>query len=77
MKIYDLTAEQCKMLDQMWQCDSADEIYDFFQSLDKDKYLMALTLHELMIQELEEQDEDPSNNVTQARNMLAGIGVKC
>jgi hypothetical protein len=76
MRIHDLTQEQCEMLDRLWACDSSDDIYNFFQSLDEEKYHMALTLHELLIQELEEKDNDLSNT-TKARNMLAGIGVKC
>jgi len=76
MRIHDLTAEQCEMLDRLWACDTVEEIYELFQTLSEDKYKMALTLHQLMIQEIEEVDNDV-NNTTQARNLLAGIGVKC
>ena len=76
MKIYDLTKEQCDMLDQLWACDTVEEVYDLFQTLDADKFNMALTLHQMMIDELVEQDNNVNNTVV-ARNMLAGIGVKC
>jgi hypothetical protein len=76
MKIYDLTEEQCDMLDRLWACDTVEEIYDMFQTLDADKFNMALTLHQMMLDEIVEKDNDPNNTVV-ARNMLAGIGVKC
>ena len=76
MKIYDLTKEQCDMLDRLWACDTVEEIYDLFQTLDADKFNMALTLHQMMVDEIVEQDNDVNNTVV-ARNMLASIGVKC
>ena len=76
MKIYDLTAEQCKMLDTMWNLDTQGALIAWFESLDKSKLEMAMTLHQLMVQELEEEDND-LNNPHEARNMLSDIGIKC
>ena len=46
MRIHDLTKEQCEMLDRLWACDTVEEIYELFKTLDDDKYKMALTLHQ-------------------------------
>lgn len=73
MRLYDLTQEQCNMLDAMWDKNSADELYDWFLSLNDEKFQMALVLHEMLLQEVWEQNADPG--YTTATNMLKNIGV--
>jgi len=73
MRIDGLTQEQCDMLDIMWNLDTCEELYNFFQTLDEDEYRMAVTLQEMLIQEAEEEQLENSN---MAKTMLKSIGVK-
>jgi len=73
MRIEGLTQEQCNMLDTMWALDTAEEIYEYFQTLSHEQYLMAITLREMLIQECEEEQV---NNYSTAQQMLKNIGVK-
>jgi len=74
VRIDGLTEEQCKMLDVMWTLDTAKELYSYFQTLTPEKYQMAVTLQEMLIQECE---EEKTKNITEAKIMLQNIGVKC
>ena len=73
MRIDGLTQEQCDMLDIMWNLDTCEELYNFFQTLDEDEYRMAMTLQQMLIQEAEEEETE---NLTMAKQMLQSIGVK-
>jgi len=73
MRIDGLTQEQCDMLDIMWNLDTCEELYNFFQTLDEDEYRMAVTLQEMLIQEAEEEQLENSN---MAKTMLQSNGVK-
>ena len=72
MRIEGLTQEQCDMLDTMWALDTAEEIYEYFQTLSHEQYLMAITLQEMLIQECEEEQVE---NINLAKKMLKEIGV--
>lgn len=72
MKIEGLTQAQCDMLDAMWNLDTCEELYNYFQTLSSEEYQMAITLQEMFIQEC---DEDKVKNTTIAKQMLQGIGV--
>lgn len=76
MRIEGLTEEQCKMLDEMWLKDSNEELVSWFQKLPPRKLEMALTLHQLLVNEAQE-DEVEKDGVTIARDMLSSIGIKC
>ena len=73
MRIDGLTQEQCDMLDIMWNLDTCEELYNFFQTLDEDEYRMAMTLQQMLIQEAEEEETE---NLTMAKQMLQSIGIK-
>ena len=73
MRIDGLTQEQCDMLDIMWNLDTCEELYNFFQTLDEDEYRMAMKLQQMLIQEAEEEETE---NLTMAKQMLQSIGVK-
>ena len=73
MRIEGLTQAQCDMLDTMWNLDTCEELYNFFQTLDEDEYRMAMTLQQMLIQEAEEEETE---NLTMAKQMLQSIGVK-
>ena len=71
MTIDGLTQEQCNMLDAMWDKDTVEELFDFFKSLSKEKYEMAITLYEIMTQESHEGEVEKSLNLSV--NMLKEI----
>jgi len=73
VRIDGLTEEQCNMLDIMWQKDSAKELYDWFEQLPEHKLEMALVLHDILIQEIQEEEV---KNSKLAVTMLNKIGVK-
>ena len=73
MRIDGLTQEQCDMLDIMWSLETCEELYKFFETLDEEEYYMAITLQELLIQEIEEKNVE---NAKLAKTMLTEIGVK-
>lgn len=72
MRIDGLTQEQCDMLDKMWTLDTSEELYNYFQTLTPEKYQMAVTLQEILIQEAEEEQTE---NLTMAKQMLQSIGI--
>ena len=73
MRIDGLTQEQCKMLDIMWEKDTQEELVSWFQSLSENELEMALTLHDMLMQEVAE--EQVEKGTVDARNMLAEIGI--
>ena len=73
MKIDGLTTQQCKMLDIMWEKDTQEELVSWFQSLTENELEMALTLHDMLMQEVAE--EQVEKGTVDARNMLAEIGI--
>jgi hypothetical protein len=74
MTIDGLTAEQCKMLDIMWEKETSDELFEWFQSLSEEKFHMAMTLHQLLTHEIHE--ELVEKGTQDAVQMLTQIGVK-
>ena len=73
MRIEGLTDAQCKILDRMWEAETVEELFDFFSILTEAEYQMALTLHEMLMHEIGEEE---TKNVTLAKEMLENIGVK-
>jgi len=71
MRIDGLTQEQCNMLDEMWKRDSTDELFAFFATLPQKKFEMAMTLHNMMLQELCED----MVKVEDGKQLLKNIGV--
>ncbi len=74
MRIDGLTEEQCLMLDKLWSLDTADELFAYFETLGNDEFQMALVLQDMLMQEFAEQE---NNNLSQAKDMLKSIGVRC
>ena len=71
MRIDRLTQEQCNMLDEMWKRDSTDELFAFFATLPKKKFEMAMTLHNMMLQEVCEDKVKTEDG----KQLLNNIGV--
>ena len=74
MTIDGLTTEQCKMLDIMWEKETSDELFEWFQSLSEEKFHMAMTLHQMLTHEIHE--ELVEKGTADAVQMLTKIGVK-
>ena len=73
MEINGLTAEQCKMLDKMWELDTSEQLFGWFKTLSDQKFETALVLFEILVQE---QHEDKVADRKLAKKMLKQIGVK-
>lgn len=76
MRIDGLTTEQCNMLDTMWAKDTHEELTDWFQTLPTKKYHMALTLFDIMLQEIIEPEVEKSKNID-AKKLLKKLGINC
>ena len=76
MRIDGLTTEQCNMLDTMWAKDTQEELTDWFQTLPTEKYQMALTLFDIMLQEIIESEVEKSKNID-AQKLLKKLGIDC
>jgi hypothetical protein len=68
-----LTKEQCDMLDMLWDLDTRENFLKFMETLEPEKLTMALTLQEMVLQEMSEANSDIDPNT--ASNMLKSIGV--
>lgn len=73
MTIDGLTTEQCKMLDIMWEKETSDELFEWFQSLSEEQFHMAMTLHQMLTHEIHEELVEKST--ADAVQMLTKIGV--
>jgi len=76
VRIDGLTTEQCNMLDTMWAKDTHEELTDWFQTLPTEKYHMALTLFDIMLQEIIEPEVEKSKNID-AKKLLKKLGINC
>jgi len=75
IRIDGLTNEQVEILDKLWSYDTTEEVFEWMTSLDDDTFRMAVTLQEMVIDSMLEQDAEKDTNL--AKNMLRNIGVKC
>lgn len=74
MKIDGLTQEQCDMLDDMWKADTQEDLVSYFHTLNHDQLQIALTLHDILIQESYEDIIQQDSDI--GKNMLRTIGIK-
>ena len=70
-----LTTKQVEMLDKLWSFDTTDEVLEWMKSLSEEDFKMAVTLQELVIDQLLEQPAE--SDVTEAQSMLRKMGIKC
>jgi len=70
-----MTAEQCFMLDKIWQCETPDELWAYRDQLNPDEKLEF----EILLQMLIEQhlDETQTDDTSIGKILLEGIGVNC
>ena len=66
-----LTKEQTVMLDLLWELDTRENFMKFMETLSPEKLTMALTLQEMVLQEMSEANSDIDPNT--ASNMLKSI----
>jgi hypothetical protein len=75
MIIDGLNEQQCKMLDNIWACDTDTELYAYKASLSsKQKKEFDILLQMLIEAHIEEELE---GDVCLGKSMLEGIGVNC
>jgi hypothetical protein len=75
MTLYNLTQEQCLMMDAIWQLETPEQMRDFKDKLLYSEQLMFETLVQMLLEDtLEGQTLDKTSL---AKIMLTDIGVKC
>ena len=75
MTLYNLTEEQCLMMDAIWQLKTPEQMRDFKDALLYNEQLMFDTLVQMILEDtLEGQTLDKTS---MAKIMLTDIGVKC
>ena len=75
IRIDGLNDKQVKMLDKLWSFDTTDEVLEWMKSLSEEDFKMAVTLQEMVIDQLLEQPAE--SDVTEAQSMLRKMGIKC
>jgi len=75
IRIEGLTTEQVEMLDKLWSFDTTDELLEWMKSLSDKDFKMAVTLQEMIIDQLLEQPAE--SDVSMAQDMLRKMGIKC
>jgi hypothetical protein len=75
IQIHGLNDKQVKMLDKLWTCDTTDEILEWLNTLNKSDFQMAVTLQEMILDEMITMPAE--EDVSDARKMLSDIGIKC
>ena len=75
MSLYNLTEEQCLMMDAIWQLETPEQMRDFKDALLYSEQLMFETLVQMLLEDtLESQTLDKTSL---AKIMLTDIGIKC
>jgi len=75
MSLYNLTEEQCLMMDAIWQLETPEQMRDFKDALLYNEQLMFETLVQMLLDDtLEGQTLDKTS---MAKIMLTDIGIKC
>ena len=74
LKLDGLTSEQCEMLDDMWEADTQEALVSYFHTLNYDQLQIALTLHDILIQESYEDVIQQDFGI--GKSMLRTIGIK-
>lgn len=75
IRIEGLTNKQVEILDNLWACDTTEEVFEWMSSLSDEDFQMAVTLQEMVIDAMLEKPAE--DDVSMAQNMLRDIGVKC
>lgn len=75
IQINGLNDKQVQMLDKLWTCDTTDEVLEWLNTLNKEDFLMAVTLQEMILDEMMQIPAE--EDVSDARKMLSDIGIKC
>ena len=75
IRIEGLTTKQVEMLDKLWSFDTTDEVLEWMKSLSDEDFKMAVTLQEMVLDQLLEQPAE--DDVTEAQSMLRKMGIKC
>lgn len=75
MTLYNLTEEQCQMMDAIWQLETAEQMRDFKDALLYSEQLMFETLVQMLLEDT--VDSQTLDKTSLAKIMLGEIGVKC
>jgi len=75
MTLYNLTEEQCQMMDAIWQLETTEQMRDFKDALLYSEQLMFDTLIQMLLEDT--VDSQTLDKTSLAKIMLTDIGVKC
>jgi hypothetical protein len=75
MALYNLTHEQCQMMDAIWQLETPEQMRDFKDTLLYSEQLMFETLVQMLLED--KLDNQMLDKTSLAKIMLTDIGVKC
>ena len=75
MTLYNLTEEQCLMMNAIWQLETAEQMRDFKDALLYSEQLMFETLVQMLLEDT--VDRQTLDKTSLAKIMLTEIGVKC
>ena len=76
MRIDGLTDRQVAIADRLWQMDTEQQCNDWILSLEPEDAFTALTLMELMIIAVQDENIDTMTVFEAAERMLVDIGVR-
>lgn len=74
-RIYDLTSDQCAMLDKMWTIDSSEDLHTWIATLTPAQQREVDVLTELMELSIIDNDVAPLDTFSLAKSMLRDISI--
>lgn len=68
-----LTAEQCKVLDELWACETLDDMQELLDSKSGDELREVITLREMIVLSLIDEDVAEMESYPDAESILRNI----
>ena len=68
-----LTAEQCKVLDELWACDTLEDMQELLDSKSGDELREVITLREMIVLSLIDEDIEKMESYPDAETILRNI----
>lgn len=73
MRIDGLTAQQVQILDELWECDTIEEMQIYLESKTTEEIEEVITLREMIVLSGVDEDVEAMNAYPEAEQMLASI----
>ena len=72
-KIDGLTVEQCKLLDELWACDTTEELESLIYSKSGEELREIISLREMIMLSLIDEEVEKMDSFPDAENILRSI----